>query len=628
MSASSPLAPARLRQPRFTPAIVLGRFGFYAALVVLVLVFAALSPAFLTLANGINILQQTSTIGIMAVGETLVILAGGIDVSVGSVLGFGGMVAAMVMREPWANTLVAITLGTAAGLGVGLVNGVIVTRLGIDAFITTLAMLSVVRGIVYIISNQYNVDIPDHSSFLVLGRGHAGGVPLSVIIFAVLFAAAWLLERRTTIGRSIHALGGNQAASRLCGVPLASIRTATYAVSGACAALAGVILTSQVGLAVPYQGTGYELDVIAAVVVGGVSLTGRHRQRARWRAGLDLHRCAAQRNGAPQRDGDLADGDTGRRHHSGGRAVRCGAQPQSMNKGERAMNGSAVAPSLRALLGQGIVTAPGAYDALSALLIEQAGFPAIYLTGNGQTASMLGLPDVGLITLTEMADRVRCTRAVTNVPLIADADVGYGSLLNVRRAMRELEAAGANAVQFEDQVSPKKCGHELGRSIVAISEMEQRLRAAADGRRNPDTLIVARTDARTTHGLPEAIQRGQAYASAGADVIFVESPESEAELGEIAASIPAPTMANMVETGRSPYLSARRLGELGFAIAIYPATAFLAATFAVRAVMSQLRRHGLIEDLSRLATLEDYHKVLGFSEYAAYEAMLVADRDA
>lgn len=279
--------------------------------------------------------------------------------------------------------------------------------------------------------------------------------------------------------------------------------------------------------------------------------------------------------------------------------------------------------TLRSLLGRGrIVAAPGAYDALSALLIEQAGFPAIYLTGNGQSASMLGLPDVGLITLTEMAERVRCTRAVTSVPLIADADVGYGSLIMVRRAMRDLEAAGASAVQFEDQLSPKKCGHELGRAIVEIEEMEQRLRAAADGRRSPDTLIVARTDARTTRGLAEAIRRGRAYVQAGADVLFVESPESEAELREVAASIPAPTLANMVETGRSPYLSAERLGELGFAIAIYPATAFLAAAFAVREAMKLLRRDGRIDDLSRLATLEEYHNVLSFRQYADLETSL------
>lgn len=264
----------RLRQARITPALAFARFGFYAALIALIVVFAALSPAFLTVSNGINILQQTSTIGVMAIGETLVILAGGIDVSVGSILGLGGMIAAIVMRDPGANPLAAIVAGTLAGLVVGSINGLIVTRLGIDPFITTLAMLSVIRGCVYIVSNQYNVNVPDNSGFLTLGRGHLGLIPISVLIFAVLFAAAWVFERRTTIGRSIHALGGNEAAARLCGVPLASIRTATYAISGACAALSGVILTSQVGLAVPYQGTGYELDVIAAVVVGGVALTG------------------------------------------------------------------------------------------------------------------------------------------------------------------------------------------------------------------------------------------------------------------------------------------------------------------------------------------------------------------
>jgi ribose/xylose/arabinose/galactoside ABC-type transport system permease subunit len=264
----------RIQQARLTPALLLARFGFYAALLVLIAVFAALSPAFLTLSNGLNIVQQTSTIGIMAIGETLVILAGGIDVSVGSILGLGGMISAMVMREPGADPVVAVALGSAAGLAVGLVNGLVITRMGINPFITTLAMLSVVRGFVYIISNQYNVDVPDNSPFLALGRGHFAHIPISVLIFVALFAAAWLLERRTTIGRSIHALGGNQAAARLCGVPLARIRTATYAISGACAALSGVIITSQVAIAVPYQGTGYELDVIAAAVVGGVSLTG------------------------------------------------------------------------------------------------------------------------------------------------------------------------------------------------------------------------------------------------------------------------------------------------------------------------------------------------------------------
>jgi ribose/xylose/arabinose/galactoside ABC-type transport system permease subunit len=271
---SSAAAGARIRQGRLTPAVLLARFGFYAALLILIVVFAALSPAFLTFANGINVLQQTSTIGIMTLGQTLVILAGGIDISVGSILGLGGMISAMVMQSPFANPYLAVALGVLSGVLVGLVNGFVVTRLRIDAFITTLAMLNVVRGIVYIISNQYNVNVPDGSSFLVLGHGHVGPLPISVVIFAALFVVVFVVERRTTIGRSIHAIGGNQAAARLCGLRLGTIQTATYAVSGACAALAGVIITSQVALAVPYQGTGYELDVIAAAVVGGVALTG------------------------------------------------------------------------------------------------------------------------------------------------------------------------------------------------------------------------------------------------------------------------------------------------------------------------------------------------------------------
>jgi ribose/xylose/arabinose/galactoside ABC-type transport system permease subunit len=264
----------RIRRRRPTVSVLLGRFGFYAALLILIAVFAVLSPAFLTFSNSINVLQQTSTIGIMALGETLVILAGGIDVSVGSVLGLGGMVAAIALRDAGAGPVTATVVGTCSGLVAGVLNGIVITRLRIDPFITTLAMLSAVRGTVYIISNQYNVDVPDRSSFLLLGRGHVGAIPISVVIFAVLLTVLWVLERRTTIGRSIHALGGNQATAHLCGVPVSVIRTTTYAISGAAAALSGVIITSQVGLAVPYQGTGYEMDVIAAVVVGGVALTG------------------------------------------------------------------------------------------------------------------------------------------------------------------------------------------------------------------------------------------------------------------------------------------------------------------------------------------------------------------
>ena len=277
-------------------------------------------------------------------------------------------------------------------------------------------------------------------------------------------------------------------------------------------------------------------------------------------------------------------------------------------------------PSLRALLRRdGIVVAPGAYDMLSALLIEQVGFECVYLTGNGQAASMLGVPDVGLITLSEMAERVRATRACVGIPLIADADIGYGSYISVQRTVREFEAAGAGGIQIEDQASPKRCGHELGRQVVPVEEMVARLRAAADARR-PDTVLIARTDARTTLGLEEAIRRGNAYADAGADIVFVESPESEDEFRAIAAGVSAPVLANMVETGRSPYLGADQLERLGVKVAIYPATAFLAATGAVRRALRELRARGRVEDArADMLSLQDYHALLRFHDYAGAE---------
>lgn len=278
-------------------------------------------------------------------------------------------------------------------------------------------------------------------------------------------------------------------------------------------------------------------------------------------------------------------------------------------------------PTLGAMLREpGIVVAPGAYDVLSARLIERAGFRCVYMTGNGQTASALGLPDLGLITLAEMAQRARQTALRTNVPLIVDADDGYGSLLLLQRAVREFELAGASAIQIEDQVSPKKCGHELGREIVSVDEMVLRLRAAKDARRSADTLLVARTDARTIDGLDEAIRRGQAYAQAGADVIFVESPESEEEFAEVARWISVPKLANMVETGRSPYLSWRRLEELGFDLVIYPVTTVLAAMGAVQRELAHLAELGTGNPEGGSATLEQYHEMLSFYDLQQAEA--------
>jgi 2-methylisocitrate lyase-like PEP mutase family enzyme len=284
------------------------------------------------------------------------------------------------------------------------------------------------------------------------------------------------------------------------------------------------------------------------------------------------------------------------------------------------MAGNPPAVTVRELIERdGFVQAPGAYDMLSALLVQRAGFSCVYLTGNGQTASTLGAPDLGLITLPEMAERVRQTSFSTGLPIIVDADTGYGSLLTLQRAVREFEAGGASAIQVEDQLLPKKCGHEPGRQVVGVPDMLARLRAAADARRDPATMLIARTDARSAHGLAEAIDRARAYAEI-ADVLFVESPESEQELAEIAAAVPKPVLANMVETGRTPYLPAWRLRELGYAIAIYPVTAALAASAAVLAVLEELRVAGRAEGmLDRMLTLREYHDVLRFDEAAARE---------
>jgi ribose/xylose/arabinose/galactoside ABC-type transport system permease subunit len=253
---------------------VLEQYGLYVALLLLMGLFTVLSPAFLTIDNALSVLRQISTVGIMAVGEGAVILAGGIDVSVGSVVGLGGMTAALALRDWGAAPAVATTLGVLSGLAVGLMNGLVITRLRVNPFVTTLAMLSAVRGIVYVVSNQYDVRFPELAPFLFLGRGYVGPIPFAVVILAVVTVFAGLVESHTTLGRSIHALGGNESATRLSGVPVDRVRLATYAVSGACAGLGGVITTSQIAIAVPYQGSGLELDVIAAVVVGGISLSG------------------------------------------------------------------------------------------------------------------------------------------------------------------------------------------------------------------------------------------------------------------------------------------------------------------------------------------------------------------
>ena len=272
--------------------------------------------------------------------------------------------------------------------------------------------------------------------------------------------------------------------------------------------------------------------------------------------------------------------------------------------------------ALRALFAsEKIGVAPGAHDALTARVIEKAGFSAVYMTGYGQAASHLGRPDVGLLSLTEMVDRARNMAMCVDIPVIADADTGFGNAINVIRTVREYEAAGVAALQLEDQVSPKRCGHMLGREVIGRDEMVGKIKAAVDARRDEGLMIIARTDARTVHGIDEALERGLAYEAAGADIIFIESPENEAEMALINEKIEAPTLANMVEGGRTPLLGNDRLAELGFGLVIYPTASTFITTRAMTELMAHLKKEGTTEALmDRMVTFPEFNELIGLTE--------------
>ena len=218
-----------------------------------------------------------------------------------------------------------------------------------------------------------------------------------------------------------------------------------------------------------------------------------------------------------------------------------------------------------------VIAAPGVYDMVSLRMAAAMGFDALYMTGYGTVASHLGLPDAGLASYADMVGRVEAMARMAETPLIADGDTGYGGLLNVRHTVRGYERAGAAAIQLEDQEFPKKCGHTPGRRVVSAEDMVRKIAVAAEARTSPDFLIIARTDARGSLGLAEAIRRARAYAEAGADMLFVESPETEEEMAAIGRELgDMPLVANMVEGGRTPMLSNARLAEIGYALAIYP----------------------------------------------------------
>jgi 2,3-dimethylmalate lyase len=285
-----------------------------------------------------------------------------------------------------------------------------------------------------------------------------------------------------------------------------------------------------------------------------------------------------------------------------------------------------VPQSLRELIEtRTFVTAPGVYDLISARIADRMGFKALYMTGYGTVASYLGLPDAGLATYRDMVERAQRIAEMTSTPLIADADTGYGGLLNVRHTVRGYEAAGVAAIQLEDQAFPKKCGHTPNRRVVPTEEMVRKIQVACDSRSSRDFLVIARTDARTSFGIDEAIRRGVAYREAGADVVFVESPESEEEMRRVCASIDAPILANMVQGGLTPLFSARELEAIGFALAIFPGAGFLAAAAALENVYGDIRDNGRTTERSPLYGFAEFNKLIGFEEVWEFEKTYAED---
>ena len=283
------------------------------------------------------------------------------------------------------------------------------------------------------------------------------------------------------------------------------------------------------------------------------------------------------------------------------------------------MAGNEKAKALRARLAAGeFILAPGIYDGISARVADRMDFPALYMTGYGATASMLGLPDAGLATYSDMVGRAEMICSIVSTPLIADADTGYGGLLNVQRTVRGYEVAGVAAIQIEDQEMPKKCGHTPGRRVVPAEEMVLKIKVACEARNHPETLIVARTDARTSHGLDEALRRAHLYEKAGADIIFVESPESEAELERIGREVSKPLLANMVEFGRTPRVESARLKEWGFDVAIYPGLGFSVAAEAMRQAWEHLKAAGTSKGV-KVPQFKGMHELMGFSDVWEFE---------
>jgi 2,3-dimethylmalate lyase len=267
---------------------------------------------------------------------------------------------------------------------------------------------------------------------------------------------------------------------------------------------------------------------------------------------------------------------------------------------------------LRELLaGPDPVLAPGVFDGLGARLVEEAGFPAVYMTGFGTAAALLGRPDVGLLTMSEMVENAGRIAAACELPVIADADTGYGNALNVIRTVQEYERAGVAGIHIEDQVAPKKCGHMEGKQVIPAAEMEAKIRAAVAARRSPDFVIIARTDARAIEGIDKAIERARRYRDAGADVLFVEAAESEDDIRVVAERLAGiPLLFNWAEGGKTPPVDYATLADLGFKIVIFPIATLLGTTAWMRHALAEIRKAGtplpIMDELPRFGDFLDF----------------------
>ena len=282
---------------------------------------------------------------------------------------------------------------------------------------------------------------------------------------------------------------------------------------------------------------------------------------------------------------------------------------------------------LRELMSKGVVVMPGAFNALTAIQIEHAGFPAVYISG-AALAAVRGLPDIGLLTMTEVQAEAGAMANAVEIPALADADTGYGPPLNVMRTVQAFEQAGVAGIQLEDQEDPKRCGHLSGKQLVGAAEMAQKVAAAVEARRDPDFLVVARTDARSVEGLGAAARRARLYAEAGADAIFPEAFESAEEFRTFAQAlskegVKVPLVANMTDFGKTPYITAREFNELGYRIVLFPVTLLRVATKAIEGMLGELKTLGTQRDsLSKMHTRQELYDLLRYAEYERQDAQL------